>query len=93
MKQLRWSLASADDLEQIASYLRLHHPEFSQATQERLYTAAKTLKSFPSKGRMGRKLGTRELVLHPLPYILVYSVDAEAVNILRFVHAAREERF
>jgi plasmid stabilization system protein ParE len=83
-------MAAADDLEGISNYLYVHHPSFAASTIQRLYNAAKSLKEFPSAGRIGKKGGTRELVLAPLPYIMVYSVDDQSVHILRFLHAAQE---
>jgi toxin ParE1/3/4 len=38
---------------------------------------------------MGRIAGTRELVVPPLPYIIVYQVKSSAVHILRVYHGAR----
>jgi plasmid stabilization system protein ParE len=32
MKRLRWSLAAAADLDEVATYLHLHHPYLAQAT-------------------------------------------------------------
>ena len=90
MRRLRWSLAAADDLEGIANYLYLHHPEFATSTLQRLYAAAKSLKAFPYAGRVGRKSGTRELVLAPLPYLMIYAVDNQSIHILRFLHAAQD---
>ena len=90
MKKLRWSIAAADDLEDIANYLWLHHPTFAASTLHRLYDAAKSLKAFPYAGRIGMKSGTRELVLAPLPYLLIYTVDDQSIHILRFLHAARD---
>jgi addiction module RelE/StbE family toxin len=92
LKRLRWSLAAVGDLEAIASYLHLHHPSLAAETIQRLYTAAQSLKRFPYSGRIGRKSGTRELVLAPLPYLLIYSVDEHAVHILRFLHTAQERQ-
>jgi plasmid stabilization system protein ParE len=60
-------MAAADDLEGIANYLYLHHPGFASSTLQRLYLAAKSLKTFPLSGRAGSRDGTRELVLSPLP--------------------------
>jgi plasmid stabilization system protein ParE len=39
---------------------------------------------------MGRKPGTRELVLAPLPYLVIYSVDEQFIHILRILHTSRE---
>ena len=90
MRRLRWSLAAADDLEGIASYIHLYHPDFAVPTIQRLYGAAKSLKAFPYAGRVGRKSGTFELVLAPLPYLLIYAVDDQSIHILRFLHGAQD---
>jgi addiction module RelE/StbE family toxin len=85
-------MAAADDLEGISNYLYLHHPSFAASTIERLYSAAKSLKQLPHTGRAGRKNGTRELVLAPLPYVMVYAVDDQSVHILRFLHTSQDEQ-
>lgn len=85
-------MAAADDLEGIANYLHLHHPAFAASTVQRLYDAAKMLKAFPHSGRLGTKSGTRELILAPLPYLIVYAVEDHAIHILRFLHAAQDRR-
>jgi toxin ParE1/3/4 len=90
--KLRWALAAVNDLEEISNYLHLHHPSFAIPTIQRLYDAVKSLKSHPHLGRSGKKYGTRELVLTPLPYILIYAVEGDCIEILRFLHAAREPR-
>jgi toxin ParE1/3/4 len=90
LRRLRWSLAATGDLEGIANYLWLHHPAFAATTIQRLYAAVKSLKSFPYTGREGRKSGTRELVLAPLPYLLIYAVDEQSIQVLRILHTAQE---
>jgi len=92
VRKLRWSMAAADDLESIATYLHLHHAAFAASTVQRLYDAAKSLKAFPYSGRTGMKSGTRELVLAPLPYLMIYAVDDQSIHILRFLHAARDRQ-
>jgi len=83
-------MAAADDLEGISNYLYLHHPSFAASTIQRLYDAAKSLREFPQMGRIGRKSGTREFVLAPLPYLMIYSVDEDSVHILRFLHTSQD---
>jgi toxin ParE1/3/4 len=46
--------------------------------------------TFPHRGRPGKKENTRELVLSPLPYIVVYRIAGDAVNILRILHGAQK---
>ncbi len=48
------------------------------------------LLQFPMRGRPGRVLDTRELVLPDLPYIVVYLVEADHIVILRVVHGAQD---
>ncbi|MGA2251791.1 type II toxin-antitoxin system RelE/ParE family toxin [Terracidiphilus sp.] len=67
MRQLRWAPAAASDLESIDRYLDQHFPAYRTQTIQRLYDATRSLKAHPHKGRVGRKSGTRELVLVPLP--------------------------
>jgi toxin ParE1/3/4 len=47
------------------------------------------LRSTPFRGRPGREEGTRELVLSRLPYIVVYRVKDNDVEILHIYHDAQ----
>lgn len=64
----------------------------AQPTIRTLYDAARSLKRFPNRGRIGQKEGTRELVVARTPYIIVYGVDQEMVHIFRVFHASMEKR-
>lgn len=90
MKRVRWSPAAADDLEDLRDYLRINFPSFADSTVRKIYDAARSLKRHSNRGRVGRREGTRELVLTPLPFIVVYSVNHSFVHILRVLHAARD---
>jgi len=61
-----------------------------QSTVGALYSAARSLKQMPQRGRVGQTPGTRELVLAPLPYIMVYGVEPDMVHVLRILHAAKD---
>jgi len=52
-----------------------------------LYDTANSLETFPNRGRSGRIAGTRELAR--APYIIVYRVNEETVEILRIYHSAQ----
>jgi toxin ParE1/3/4 len=47
------------------------------------------LTQFPLRGRAGKRDGTRELVLSPLPYMIVYTVNEETVHVVRILHGAQ----
>jgi toxin ParE1/3/4 len=71
--QLRWTEEAANDLERIADYLLLHAPDRAEELLHRVYDAPAALLTFPNRGRPGKREGTRELVLAPLPYVAVYT--------------------
>jgi addiction module RelE/StbE family toxin len=90
--RIRWTVPAADDLENIKIYLQRHYPHFAEPTVRTIYQRIRTLKISPSRGRPGHREGTRELPLSPLPYVVVYSVKAEAIEILHIHHGAQDWR-
>lgn len=90
--RLRWTIPAADDLASIKSYLEQHYPQFAEATVRGIYQRIQELKTSPSHGRPGHRAGTRELVLTPLPYVVVYAIRAEAIEILHIYHGAQDWR-
>jgi toxin ParE1/3/4 len=88
--QLRWTRAAADDLEEIADYLFEKAPASAAELIHIIYEAPSGLKAFPYRGRVGKKQGTRELLVPSFPYIIVYQVKEDVVNIVRILHAAQE---
>jgi len=88
LKRIRWSLTAADDLQGVYDYLLEHRPSMAAKTVRTLYDAARSLKRFPERGRLGLVAGTRELVVAPMPYIIVYDIRNDVVQILRVIHGA-----
>ncbi len=88
--ELRWTQEAAADLERIADYLFAHAPERAPRLVGALYEAPSTLLTFPNRGRLGKKEGTRELVMSPLPYIVVYTLRGDAVYVVRILHGAQQ---
>ena len=88
--QIRWTPAAAVDLQRISDYLRERHPHYRQGTIRKVYAAIQSLKEWPHLGRVGREEGTRELLFLPLPYVAVYRVREQSVEVLRIYHSAQE---
>ena len=88
--QVRWTSAAADDLENIANYLFEKTPQNAARLIREIYDAPSTLKSFPNRGRAGKKEGTRELVMPSLPYVIVYQVRSDTVHIVRILHSSQD---
>jgi len=88
--QLRSTEEAANDLERIADYLLLHVPDRASELLGRVYAAPAALLTFPNRGRPGKREGTRELVLAPLPYVVVYTVRDDVVFVVRILHGAQQ---
>jgi toxin ParE1/3/4 len=88
--QLRWTMAAADDLEGIAEYLYEKSPQNAAQLIRKIYESPSNLRNYPNLGRTGKKDGTRELVLAPLPYIVVYQNVDDMIYILRILHGAQD---
>lgn len=56
----------------------------------KIFAAVQTLKEWPQRGRMGREEGTREFILSPLPYIVVYRLHASDFEVLRIYHGVQQ---
>lgn len=87
--RLRWTPAAADDLESIRDYLAQHLPAFAQSTILEIYQAIGTLRAMPYRGRPGREEGTRQLVMPRLPYIVIYRIKDNDVELLHICHGAQ----
>jgi toxin ParE1/3/4 len=87
--EVRWSAPAAKDVERIYQRIREDSPETAREVVKTLYDGCTALKAFPNRGRIGRMKGRRELVFPSLPYIAVYQVKANAVEISRIYHAAQ----
>ena len=91
--QVRWSMPAAEDLEQICEWIERDNPEAARRVARTIYDECARLKDFPNLGRASRRIaGRRELTFEPLPYIVVYQVKPDAVEISRIFHGAQDWR-
>lgn len=86
---IRWTPAAAD-LQSISDYLKEHHPRYRDPTMRKLYGTIRALKEWPERGRPGREEGTREILFLPSPYVAVYRVKEQTVEVMRIYHAAQD---
>ncbi len=89
MRPVRWTTNAADDLSNIVEYIRKDKPESARRVAETIFRAVSELRTFPNRGRVGLAPDTRELVFPPWPYIAVYQVLVDQVQILRIRHASQ----
>jgi toxin ParE1/3/4 len=71
------------------SGLKEHHPQYRQPTLRKLYQKICALKDTPYIGRPGHVDGTRELLFRPMPYIAVYRVTEDAIEVWCVYHSSQ----
>lgn len=88
--RLRWTRLAERDLDDIAEYIGQDSPAAAARVVLELIDQAETLLSrHVGLGRPGRVLGTRELVIRNLPYVIPYRVRDNYLEILRVLHTSR----
>lgn len=90
MTRVLWTTNAADDLTHIVEHIRQDNPSAAQRAGRTIYTSVAALRTFPYRGRIGLAPNTRELVFAPLPYIAVYEIINDHVQVLRIRHAAQD---
>lgn len=89
MLPVRWSATALEDVEAMATFIAQDNPAAADRMTDLVFEAAERLATGPYHYRPGRVPGTREAVVHP-NYILVYVVRADAIRVLRLLHARQQ---
>lgn len=87
--RIRWTPPAAADLQRISDYLKERNPSYRQPTMRKIYEKIQTLRQTPYIGRPGRIGGTRELLFSPMPYVVVYRVHNDAIEVWRIWHTSQ----
>jgi toxin ParE1/3/4 len=85
--RVRFLRKALSDLDAEASYLATRYNQgVAENFVESVREGTELLCRHPALGRPGRVIGTRELVMTELPYVLPYRVREDWVEILRVFH-------
>jgi len=88
--EIRWSARASEDIERIYWRIWENNPSAAREVLKTLYDGCSALAMFPDRGRIGRMKGRRELVFQSLPYIAVYQIKDQTVEISRIFHTAQD---
>lgn len=88
--RVRWLKRALNELDYAREYIAQERPLVAEEVAARLLTASRTLGAHPFMGRSGRVKDTREFVVLQTPFILMYRVKDEEVQILTVLHHARQ---
>jgi toxin ParE1/3/4 len=87
--KVKWLRQALRNIEKIHEYISRDNPEAAQELVRKIQMASERLVEFPQMGRVGRVVDTRELVIPQTPYLVIYRLHGDAVEILRVLHGAR----
>lgn len=88
--RIGWSPRAVRHLEAARAYIARDNPAAATSVTQRIVAQVEGLVAFsPNMGRPGRIAGTRELVITRTPYVVVYRVTQEEVQVLAVIHQAR----
>lgn len=88
--ELKWTPSALDDLDAAAEFIAQDNPRAATATAGQVLQSVEYLARYPNLGRVGRVRGTRELVVSGTPFVCVYRVRLDIVQVLRVLHHARK---
>jgi toxin ParE1/3/4 len=93
--RLRFTPRAARDLAEIADHIREHSPTAALRVRAAIIESLQSLILFPHIGRQQKVEGVRKLVMRRYPYLVYYSADdgAEEIVILAIQHPAREREY
>lgn len=88
--ELKWTPGALGDLDAAAGFIAQDNPGAAATMGGRVLESVEYLTIYPNLGRTGRVRGTRELVVSGTPFVIVYRVRLDIVQVLRVVHHARK---
>ena len=88
--KIRWTETAVRDLTGICDYIEARTgAEPARRIAARIYIRIDALLQAPYGGRVGRVSGTRELIFTGLPFIAIYRIRDEVIEIDRILHGAQ----
>jgi toxin ParE1/3/4 len=88
--EVRWTRRARRRLDDNTDYIALRNSKAADEVLQRVRHDVDGLAGNPLMGREGRFLGTRQLVIAGLPYIVVYRVRGERGEVIT-VHDTRQQ--
>lgn len=85
----KWTDKALNDLLIIQEYIAQDNPKVSvDITKKIVLKVVEQLSKFQNIGKAGRVHGTRELIIPNTPYIAVYWIKSDAIEVLRVLHTS-----
>lgn len=88
--KVRWTTPALQQLREARLYVEAENPRAANAIATRIEDGVNRLALFPEMGRIGRRTGTRELVIPGTNFVVAYKISLETIDIVAVLHGARK---
>jgi toxin ParE1/3/4 len=85
---LVWLHRAIADRDAKLEYIAQDNPRAAIEQGDRITHQVGQMVQYSEMGRTGRKKGTRELVISGTPFIIVYRIKANRIELLRLLHGS-----
>lgn len=85
--KLKWTKRALQQLVNAQYYISQDNPIAANQVATRIVDATQLLLTQPMMGRKGRVTGTYEWVVKQTPYLIVYTINNNTLQILRVIHS------
>lgn len=87
---LNWLPAANDNRFEQLGYIAQDNPLAAIGQDEEIERQVNMLLQQPKMGRPGRLKGTRELVISRTPFIVVYRLQINRIEVIRLLHSSQQ---
>ena len=88
--KLRWTRQALADFEQAHDFIALDNPETARQIAQRILDATEHLQNNPYIGAVGKGEGFRQWRVDKTPYLLIYAVKNDGIELWRVWHLSRD---
>ena len=88
--RIRWTRLALNDFEQAHDFIAQDNPESAHKIAQQILDATRKLLKLPRIGRIGEDEDTREWIVPRTPYMLIYTIKEDAIELLRVWHMSQD---
>ena len=89
--RISWTKAASEELDSLYDYIFLDNPQAAAKMVRRIvHVIDEHLVDNPWMGRGGRVPNSREFAVSGTPFIIIYRVENEVLEIIRVLHGAQQ---
>jgi addiction module RelE/StbE family toxin len=88
--RIKWTRPALTDFAEAQDYIAVDNPQAAAQIAQRIRDSVRKLREFPYIGRPGDDLQTREWHVQRTPYLLVYRLREDVIEIVRIWHGRRD---